>query len=168
MIVQKLTGSAYSLDMRVWFSSDLRLEEANGWVLAQAPSAFAAVYVVRGGYDWDDQNWLHCRDEYSPIIIEAARVFDYDNPYKKFRSAVLAQNVFLEDGVLSYQGLGGSGGFIFYPDSDRLPELNGTSINLAPDYTFDSPFMYEEWASGIVHITKGSRELRIDVRKGSQ
>ncbi|MFC1716711.1 hypothetical protein ACFL6S_23790 [Candidatus Poribacteria bacterium] len=168
MIVQKLTGSGYSLDMRVWFSSDLKLEEADGWVLAQAPSAFAAVYVVRGGYGWDDQNWLHCTDEYSPIIIEAACGGHYGNSYEQFRSAVLAQNVFLEDGVLSYQGLGDSGDFTFYPNSGRLPELNGTPISFAPDYTFDSPFMYEEWASGIVHITKGRRELRIDVRKGLQ
>ena len=67
-----------------------------------------------------------------------------------------------------YQGLGDSGAFTFYPDSERLPELNGAPINLAPDYTFDSPFMREDWSSGVVHITSGNRQLIIDVRSDSQ
>jgi len=168
LIAQKLTGSGYTLDMQVWFSSDLKLEEAEGWILAQASGAFAAVRVVRGGYTRDDENWLRCEDEYSPIIIEAARKIDYDNLYENFKSAVLAQKVSLKDGALKYQGLGGSGDFTFYPDSKRLPELDGKPVNLAPDYTFDSPFMREDWASGIVHITKSNRQLTIDVRSGSQ
>lgn len=165
MIVQKLTTAAFSLDMRVWFSSDLEREEVDGWVLAQAQNAFAAVRVVRGGYGWDDENWLRCKDEYSPIIIEAARASEYDNSYEKFRSAVLAQKAILEDGKIRYQGLGDSGNFTFYTDSDRLPELDGVSINLAPDYTFDSPFMHENWAEGLVRIAKGGRQLMIDIRK---
>ena len=167
MIAQKLTRSAFSMDMRIWFSSDLELEEVEGWVLAQAPGAYAAVRVVRGGYAWDDRNWLRCKDEYTPIIIEAARMADYDNSYEKFRAAVLSQKVDLESGVLRYRGLGNSGNLTFYPDSGRLAELNGKPIDLAPDYTFDSPFMREDWATGVVRIAKDGRELIIDVRKGS-
>lgn len=140
----------------------------DGWILAQAPRAFAAVRVVRGGYAWDDQNWLRCQDEYTPIIIEAARMTDYDNSYGKFKAAVLAQKVVLGHGILTYRGLGNSGNLTFYPDSGRLPELNGKPIDLAQDYTFNSPFMREDWATGVVRIAKGGRELKIDVRKESQ
>jgi hypothetical protein len=168
MIAQKLGRSAFSTDMRIWFSSDLELEEAGGWILAQAPRAFAAVRVVRGGYAWDDQNWLRCEDEYTPIIIEAARMVDYDDSYEKFKAAVLAQKVVSENGILTYRGLGNSANFTFYPDSERLPELNGKPIDLAPDYTFNSPFMREDWATGVVRIAKDGREMVIDVRKESQ
>jgi hypothetical protein len=80
----------------------------------------------------------------------------------------LGQKVILENGVLRYHGLGNSGDFTFYPDSERLPELNGKPIDLAPYYTFDSPFMREYWATGMVRISKDGRELIIDVRKTSQ
>lgn len=31
--------------------------------------------------------------------------------------------------------------------------------------SIQSPFLNEEWTSGVVHITKGERQLKLDVRK---
>jgi hypothetical protein len=67
--------------------------------------------------------------------------------------------------VLQYKGLRNSGDFTFYAESKRIPELNGRPIDFAPDYAFDSPFLHESWASGIVHIQKDHRKHTIDVRE---
>ncbi|MCL4217835.1 MAG: hypothetical protein KJ052_12630 [Candidatus Hydrogenedentes bacterium] len=62
----------------------------------------------------------------------------------------------------------GSGSFTFYTESDQLPELNGQPIDLRPDYAFESPFLNEDWASGVVQIAKDDRELVIDVRENGK
>ena len=139
-------------------------EEQRGWIFARAAHAFAAVKIVQGNFHWEDNRWLRCQDEYTPVIIEVVRSLEFDDEFELFKQAILKQNPQLEDGVLQYRGLHNSGEFTFFTKSDRSPELNGAPIGLAPSYTFESPFLNEDWASGGVHITKGERELRVDVR----
>ena len=86
MIAQKQrTSAAGTRYMRVCFSEDLQRESYGGWVLAKAAQAFAAVKVVRGGYQWEDRRWLRCDDEYSPVIIEVVRQSDYES-YDQFQT----------------------------------------------------------------------------------
>jgi hypothetical protein len=163
LIAQKLRHSDNAGAMRVCFSTDLERHERDGWIFVRAARAFAAVKIVRGGWQWDDERWLRCDDEYTPVIIEVARSQDYNDELQSFEAALLPQSISFEDGVLRYSGLQGSGEFAFFAESDRLPELNGKPIDLAPDYAFASPFLNEKWASGVVRIGKGKRELVIDV-----
>jgi hypothetical protein len=165
LIVQKLR-SALAKDMRVCFSEDLDPHEQDGWIFARAAQAFAAVKIVQGGWRWDDEIWLRLENEYSPVIIEVVRSQDYNNDFDSFKSAVSPQAVHLNQGVLRYRGLHDSGDFTFYTRSNRTPEFNGKPIDFAPDYAFDSPFMKETWASGVVHIQKDDRRYTIDVREG--
>lgn len=167
LIAQKLR-SALARDMRICFSKDLEPHEDHGWIFARAARAFAAVKVVQGAWHWDDARWLRLEKEYSPVIIEVTRSQDYDNDFESFKSAVVKQTVELRDGVLQYRGLGDSGNFTFYTESDRTPELNGKPIDFAPDFAFDSPFMKEAWTSGVVHIQKDRRSHTIDVREREQ
>ncbi len=164
LIAQKLRTSDHARDMRVCFSKDLERHEEGGWVFARAARAFAAVKIVTGGWRWDDNIWLRCEDEYTPIIIEVVRSQDYSD-FESFKMAILRQEVLFEGGVLRYRGNGDSGEFTFFADSDRTPELNGKPIDFSPDYAFQSPFLNEEWASGRVSISKGELEYVIDVRK---
>ena len=165
MIAQKQRTSADNVrNMRVCFSEDLEREEYQGWILAKAARAFAAVKVVRGGFHWADSRWLQCDDEYSPVIIESVRQSDFES-YEQFKQCIGRQEVVVSDEEICYQGLRGSGRFTFYWNSDRPPLWNDRPFDLAPNYTFSSPFMNQAWASGLVRITKGDRELVIDVRE---
>ena len=168
MIAQKLRHSDSTMTMRVCFSTDLKRQEQGGWIFARAARAFAAVNVVQGDWKWEDERWLRCDEEYTPVIIEVARSLEFDDDFKLFKQAVLKLNPQLMNGVLQYQGLHDSGKLTFYAESDRAPELNGKPIDLSPSYAFKSPFLNEDWASGIAHITKGQRELEVDVRETSQ
>ena len=165
LIVQKLRSSL-ARDMRVCFSEDLDPHEQDGWFFGRAARAFAAVKVVQGGWRWDDERWLRLENEYSPVIIEVVRGQDYEDDFDAFKAAIARQATRFENGVLRYHGLRNSGDFTFYAASDRTPELNGKPIDFAPDYAFDSPFMKETWASGVVHIQKDDRKRTIDVREG--
>ena len=84
LVVQRLKGSN-AKGQRVWFDASLPRVEANGWVFAKAPRAYAAVRVVTGGTAWEpdavEQHhegkgrtdlgvWLRCLDEFSPVILE--------------------------------------------------------------------------------------------------
>lgn len=167
-IVQKLPDDTYSKqtgDMRVWFASSLKRSEAEGWVFAEAKGAFAAVRPAMGGYTWDDANWLRCRDAASPVIFEVARKKDCPS-LEAFQAALLPNRPEIRDDVLLYQGRAGAGLFRFPLKSDRLPEVDGKPIELRPEKTFDSPFLNEEWASGLVTISKGPRQLTLDLHAG--
>ena len=162
LITQKIAGS-HNGDMRVYFYQDvLTITEEAGWVFAEAYGAYAAVRPAASGYSWDDSYWLRCNDSYDPVIMEVANASDYMDFFILFKTAVLNQSITINGGVLTYTGLGGSGNFTFYTNTSQPPELNGTPIDYAPDYTFDSPFMHQDWATGLVTISKDARELVLD------
>jgi len=166
LIAQKLRHSDATGAMRVYFSSDLERTEKGGWIFAKARGAFAAVRIVQGGWQWDDERWLRCDNDYTPVIMEVVRSSDYAGQFDSFQTAVLGQFIRIEENVLLYTGLQHDvGDFRFHMASDRLPEINGKPINLSPEYAFESPFLAETWASGVVHIRKDDRELLIDVRE---
>jgi len=167
MIVCKLPGPEFSKqagDMRVFFASSLERQEEAGWIFAEAERAYAAVRILGEGrnYTWDDENWVRCRDSRHPVIIEAVRKQAYAS-FALFREAVLQNQCQIGEDRLVYQGLGGSGTLTFYLSGGRLPEVNGASVNLSPPKAFDSPFLREDHASGVVTVEKGSRRLTIDL-----
>ncbi len=165
LITQKLRDADQAGAMRVCVSEDLKREAESGWLFVEAENAYAAVKIVSGGSTWEDERWLRCDEEFTPIIFEVVRKQDYNNNYDAFKAAIESQSITFEQGELYYSGLGGTGDFTFYADSRRAPERNGKPIDLAPEYGIQSPFINAVWADGLVHINKGARELIIDVRE---
>ena len=165
LLTQKLPRpcSKQAGPMRIWFDASLQRVERDGWVCAEAARAYAAVRPAVGGTTWEDDNWLRLENDLSPIIIQVARRSAYPDA-EAFRAAVLSQQVEFDSHVLSYTGLQDAGRFTFFADSDRMPEIDGKPIELKPAKTFDSPFLQQDWNSGIVTIRKGERELVLDVR----
>jgi hypothetical protein len=157
LITQKLSTSKDAGDMRIWFASCLNRIEEDGWVFVRTENAFAAVRPAYGGYTWDDENWLRCKEQYAPIIMEVTCRRDFET-LGRFKSAVLTNPILIRNDVLIYAGLLGSGTFKFYFKSVQTPEINDVPVNYAPNYAFKSPFVNESWASGIVTISKDSRK----------
>ena len=167
MIVCKLAGPEFSKqagDMRVFFASSLERQEKGGWIFAEAESAYAAVRILGegGNHTWDDENWARSRDSRYPVIIEAARKQAYSS-FSAFQEAAVQNECQIGEDRLVYRGLDGSGTLTFYLSGRRLPEIDGTCMNLSPPKTFDSPFLREDRASGVVTIEKGSRRQVIDL-----
>ena len=166
LIVQKIDDSlSYQTgDMRVYFSDDLITvkSESNNWVFINGPSAYAAVRPAWGGYTWDtnDNNWMLFNQELAPAIIEVVQASDYAS-FAAFQTDVLNNSltVYTNDRIV-YEGLQSSGTFTFYTNSDDLPKIDGTEIDLYPNHTFQSPFLNEDLETGLVGITKDGRELK--------
>lgn len=171
LIAQKLKGKGMSKqagDMRVWFSAPglSNRVETRDWVFVEAPGAWAAVRPVAGGYRWDgadkrgDGQWLRCLDDAAPVIIEAARKRDFAD-YETFRAAILATPLTFKNHVLTYKSLSGDV-LTLHADYSAPPRINGAPVDFAPPRTFDSPFIQEDWNSGVVRISKGARTLLLD------
>lgn len=171
LIAQKLRGSKGAGAMRVWFAKQglTHRVEREGWVLVESRGAYAAVRPAQGGYAWAAAGpkakgqWLRCRDEWSPVIIEAVRKAAVDD-YESFQQSVLAATLRTEDSVLTYHSLSGDT-FTFYVDQSKSPEVNGEPVDYAAPLVFDSPFIRSEWDSGRVTVQKGTRTLVIDVNE---
>jgi PelA/Pel-15E family pectate lyase len=167
LITQKSRHADQAKAMRVCFSTDLERHTEGEWIFARAMSAFAAVKIVEGSWSWDDKRWLRCESEYTPVIIEVARSVDFGGNFQAFVQAVLDQSIDYRDGVLKYRGLNDSGDFTFDARGDSLPKWNDFPIDLSPDRAFESPFVNETWASGVVRIEKGKRKMTVDVNEPS-
>lgn len=170
LIVQKLDTSVYTADdMRVYFWKELRRTEDAGWVFVEAPHAYAAVRPVDGAFTWegDDCNWMRLEKEYSPVIIEVARHCEFDD-FAAFRKAVLANPFSYRDGVLEYTGLRDSGRFTFFAKSGEPPQINGSPVQYAPAFTYQSPFVTSTYPADQVTIRKGHRSLILDFSSGKR
>ncbi len=167
-ISQKLQTSRGAGRTMVWFSAQGLSNpiEVGGWILAESEGAYAAVKVVDGGYEWEDNTgrtkgkWLVCSDEYSPVILEADQKSNYKS-FEEFKEKVIGNQLFFNNNILKYTGIYDDD-FTFYADYSKSPEINGSPVDYAPAKVYDSPFLKAEWNSGVVHIQKGNRELVLD------
>ena len=172
LICQKLKTNKNAGKMRVWFSKNglSAPVEQNGWVFTESTGAYGAVRVVQGGTHWADEDgkikgrWLYGDDEFSPVILEVVQKKDYATS-ADFRSAVVNRSVKVVNGVLKFKGLYGDD-FKFFSDYSKVPEINGTPVNYAPEKAFDSPWIQSVWNSGLVILSKGMRREVLDFNTG--
>ncbi len=175
LIVQRLKSSN-AKGQRVWFDASLKRQERSGWVFAEAPRAYAAVRVVKGEKSWekdtieqhrerkgrtDGGEWLKCADEYSPVIIEAARKADFKD-FTAFQTAVLGNTLKYTDRRLDYASSLNRTTLTLFPDYSKSPLVDGVQVNYAPKKVHDSSFIQGDFGSGIVTIRKGDQELVLD------
>jgi hypothetical protein len=160
-----IEGEGASEGWRVFFSTaGLSKPIQNGsWTFAEAKNTYVGVRVLEGDTSFAQSQfgrWLVCKDKTTPVIIEAARKSDFAD-FEAFQTAALAQPISFEKSVLTYQSLGGDK-LTFYADQSRLPEINGTTVDLAPEKVYDSPFVQSEWDSGVVTIQYGDIKQVLD------
>jgi hypothetical protein len=158
---EPIGGEGVSEGWRVFFSTaGLSKPVENGaWFFAEAKNAYVGVRVMAGDTAFEKSQfgqWLVCKDTLTPVIIEAGRKSDYAD-FAAFQSAALAQSIAFEKSVLTYRSLGGDE-LTFYADQSRLPEINGTAVDLAPEKVYDSPFVQSKWDSGVVTIQYGGEK----------
>ncbi len=154
--------------LRITFFHSLdAVEEDGGWIFAKSGDAFAAVKVVDGGYKWN-KPWAHrskldekeicfvtLNAEFSPIIFVANDAADYQNDFTTFKSAVKAQPIVYENGVLKFAT-------IMHEGVKNPGRVNGKNVDLHPPIAFESPFIRSQRGSGMVYIRKGSEAMILD------
>ncbi len=163
MISQQLApGTA---GWRVFFSTAGLSEPIRraSWVFAEAKDAYVGVRVLEGDTSFEQSRfgrWLVCDNVMSPVVIEVGRKSDHGD-FSAFQAAAIAQALTFENSVLTCQTLGGDT-LTFFADQARLPQTNGTAVDLAPERVYDSPFVQSEWDSGVVTIQCGKERRILD------
>ena len=175
LVVQRLRGSN-AKGQRVWFDASLRRVETGGWVLAEAPRAYAAVRVVEGGTAWEPDTveqhhegsgrtdlgvWLRCLDEFSPVILEVARKSDFPD-LAAFQRAIQDNPLNWASRRLDYTSRIHHTTLTLFADFTRPPLVEGQPVKYTTPRVYDSPFLQSEFGSGIVTIQTGEQRVVLD------
>lgn len=169
LITQKLLNPDYSIQTghsRVWISGHGLSEpqERDGWVFVEAEGAIAGIYIL-GGYAWDPPEegavgrWMRCEDDMAPIVIEVVRKSDVEC-IDEFAMSAEARTPDLSEDKITFQTFS-EDSLALHTDFSSLPEINGSSLDLAPDKVYDSPYVTSEWDSGKVEIQYGGEIKRL-------
>ena len=147
-----------------------RIDEQDGWLFVQEGRAFAALHLLHG----------------EVLIIEAARSTDFDNDFALFKQRVLRpqpglSSANIDSGYIEYTTLNGevlwfpladTDGACRYscncsPADDRLPKVDGQTVDWAGYPLFGSPYVVSGWDSGLIDVSFNDRQLILDFRNRS-
>jgi hypothetical protein len=174
LITQKLKHHRGGAEMIVWLSiNGLSVPmEVDGVVFVEAEGAYAAIRVVEGGFKWiepfsakrgDGRSYsiprgraMVLNHEYARVILEVMAKSDVAS-FDVFKAKVKACELNMEGSELTYNTIYGDR-LTFDAGAQKVPSINGQSVNYAPKKVFESPFLNADWNSGIVTISKGKRK----------
>lgn len=153
---------------------DNRVGDASGWFFTRAGDAYAAIRMPQGytattrTYIWPDRklkeveekngHFLELKDMWAPIVIQMGRAVEYVS-FENFQAAVKAARFEYQDGKLTYASLAKET-FEVWANSQKLPRINGSALNLNPPMTYASPYLSMFHGSARAVITyPGYQEL---------
>jgi hypothetical protein len=76
---------------------------------------------------------------WAPIIIQMGRAADYKS-FEAFQAAVKQRKFEYENGKLTYESEA-KDSYEYWAKGAQLPKINGTTLNLNPPKTYDSPYL---------------------------
>jgi hypothetical protein len=166
-IVQKIPAplSAGTGPMQIFVARRLTREERGGWIFASNGSAYVALRPVRGQYAWEtrDSRFADLTDDTAPVIVQAGDHGTYQT-LAQFEAAVLNMPIRATADIVHVRGLYGARELQFFPGGGSLPRVNGREIDTHPLFTYRSPYMNEDWESGVVRISSARYGLTLDFR----
>jgi hypothetical protein len=162
-IVQKISSnwSRNAGPMAIWLSDNVILEKEGLWYFARAGDAYVAFRAAFGDLKPKGRTHLVLTDERSPVLLQAAPTGDFSS-FSKFKEAIASLPLVVGSDEIRMRGLGEAGTLTFYFDGDRLPEVDGTPIDLAPHAANSSPFIQSDWGGALVTLRANGRELILD------
>ena len=154
-----------------------KVTEKDGWVFVDNDEAYAAIKYVSGGHFWTDSlnRQMYANDIYSPLIIQTGRREVYGS-LANFQQAILAAPLKYDGNKVAYHGPNSSKleFFAMTPQLRKeegnayiLPRIDGKTINLNPEYAYNSPYLQNKAGSDIVTVIYGKRKWEYDFGKNT-
>jgi methionine-rich copper-binding protein CopC len=78
-------------------------------------------------------------NSWAPVIIQMGQASGYAD-FAAFRTSVIANSLTFSSNILNYTSEAGDV-FTVYANSKTTPQVNGTTVNLNPAKTYDSPYL---------------------------
>ena len=116
--------------------------ESSGWLFLQSGNAYCAVRPASGGYTATVAGSgvdLSLGNIWAPVIIQMGQAANYAD-FAAFQTSVIANALTFVTNTLNYTSEAGDT-FTFYANSKTTPRVNGTTVNLNPTKTYDSPYL---------------------------
>lgn len=143
-----------------------KVSERDDWIFVDNDESYAAVKIVEGGYFWMDtlRRSLFTNNPYSPIVIQTGRQADYPT-FDAFQSAILNAHLSYRNQHLVYSGPN-SAELSFQAmtparlkagEKYRLPKVDGNTIDLDPEYAYQSPYLKNKAGSQMIELTYDDR-----------
>jgi hypothetical protein len=165
--------SEHATGQLVFFSKSLDLKEEGAWVFAEAADAYCAVKVAQGNAilrsptkedyrggkgDLNAGTYLDLENSLSPIVFEISPKEAYVS-YAAFKEEIKSNTLTEEGSVLTYSSKAYENTLTLYSDYSQLPKINSKTVNLNPDFVYQSPFINGDFGQGVVTISKGGKKL---------
>ncbi len=116
--------------------------EVNGWLFTQLGNAYCAIKPANGSYTTEVAGSgvnLTLGDLWAPVVIQMGQAGEYAD-FADFQSSVQANAFTYVSGTMNYTSEAGDT-FTFYANSKTTPRVNGSTVNLNPEKTYDSPYL---------------------------
>jgi methionine-rich copper-binding protein CopC len=116
--------------------------ETSGWFFLQSGNAYCAVRPAGGTYTATTAAYgvdISLSNGWAPVIIQMGQASSYAD-FAAFRSSVIANALSFSNNILNYTSEAGDT-FTFYANSKTTPQVNGSTVNLNPAKTYDSPYL---------------------------
>jgi methionine-rich copper-binding protein CopC len=116
--------------------------EASNWLFLQSGNAYCAIRPAGGAYTATTASNgvdLSLGNIWAPVIIQMGQAANYAD-FVAFRASVIANSLTFSSNTLNYTSEAGDV-FTFYANSKTTPQVNGSTVNLNPAKTYDSPYL---------------------------
>ena len=135
---------------------DNRVEDSSGWFFTYCGDAYVAIRVAGEGYHitdntfiWPDRtlqevkerngHFLELNDMWAPVVIQMGRAADYKS-FEAFCESVKSRLFVYKYEKLSYTSEAGDK-YEFWSKLTQLPNINGKTLDLNPEKTYDTPYL---------------------------
>ena len=156
----------------------LQKTEEGGWIFASNGKAFAGVRFLDHPWQWDETREeaipVGCEDPQctSRILIHSGDI-DADGSFEEFISALVENSPTVDPQKVEYRAGRDQTLIEFFrydvndPASFRLPRAGGASVNLRPQWTYQSPYLKGRFRSDRITVTVGPVEQVYDFGKST-
>lgn len=167
MIVQRDISAHRSPGNMAFFSRGTvedNLVETNGWLFTQAGNAYSAVKPAGGGYNawsgWWGYN-VTLNDMWVPVVVQTGQASDYAS-FEDFQQSVMSNSFTYVNDKLTYTSEAGDT-FEVWANSTTTPKVNGTTVDLNPAKTYDSPLLSMVHGESVATVSyAGFPDLELD------
>lgn len=131
--------------------------ETGGWFFTQSGAGYCAIKPASGGYSATSTSYgyyLEMDDQWAPVVIQMGQAANYPS-FASFRESVLANPISYSANTMTYTSEAGDV-FTVYANSRNTPQVNGTTVNLNPAKTYDSPYLSMVHGESIATVSYGA------------
>lgn len=116
--------------------------ETGGWLFLQTGNAYCAIKPAGSGYTATSAQHgydLELGDLWAPVVVQMEQASSYAS-FAAFQTSVMGNAFTYASGTLDYTSESGDT-FTVYANSKTTPKVNGTTVDLNPVKTYDSPYL---------------------------